>query len=183
MDGVSVDGKLDGGTIQAPREFFCIVIVYAPTACHAREALFQRLSSVLPLHDRPIILGGYFNCTLNAQLDRSFSVSGGRHDSPSQRGLTDQTCVIDALEEALEQAADNRGYRYFYTRNRTYFYQLPTGGTASSRLDRWYINIQHTSLIRDLEQSVPGPIVDHNGVTVRIGAPSQTVTVRKPRRV
>ena len=91
--------------------------------------------------------------------------------------------MIDVLEEALEQAADVRGYRDFYARTHTYFYQLPTGGTASSRSDRWYTSIQHTSWIRDLELSVPGPLADHNGVTERIGAPSQTVTVRKLRRV
>ena len=80
---------------------FVTVNVYAPTAYHAREALFQRLSSVFPLHDGPIILGGDFSCMLNAQLGRSFSVPGDRHDSPALRGLIEQTCVIEVLEEAL----------------------------------------------------------------------------------
>jgi len=50
----------------------------------------------------------------------------------------------------------------------TYFYTLPGGGTASSRLDRWYVSSRHADWIRDVDQSVPGPASDHNGVTIRL---------------
>ena len=37
--------------------------------------------------------------------------------------------------------------------------------------------------IQDVDLSVPGPSADHNGISIRIGAPRYIVRVRKPRRV
>ena len=47
---------------------------------------------------------------LHAQLDRSYTLPGGRHDSPALRGMKDETCSIDVLDEAMEQDANDRGY-------------------------------------------------------------------------
>ena len=38
-------------------------------------------------------------------------------------------------------------------------------------------------LIAFVDLSVPGPLADHNGISIRIGAPRHIVRVRKPRRI
>ena len=73
-----------------------------------REALFETLTWVLSRHEGPVILGGDFNCTLNTQLDRSYVVSGRRHDSPALRRLLAQTVLVDVLSEEMNRAEDER---------------------------------------------------------------------------
>ena len=41
----------------------------------------------------------------------------------------------------------------------------------------------HADWIQDVDLSVPGPAADHNGISIRIGAPRQIVLIRKPRQV
>ena len=65
----------------------------------------------------------------------------------------------------------------------SYFYTLPGGDAASSRLDRWYVSSRHADWIRDVDMSVPGPSDDYNGISIRIGVSRHVVRVRKPRRV
>ena len=38
-------------------------------------------------------------------------------------------------------------------------------------------------LIAFVDLSVPGPLADHNGISIRIGAPRHILRVRKPRRI
>ena len=83
----------------------------------------------------------------------------------------------------MERAGEEKTISAFHATAHTYFYTLPGGGSASSRLDRWYVSALHADWIRDVDLSVPGPAADHNGISIRIGAPRHIVRVRKPRRV
>ncbi|KAF1336327.1 reverse transcriptase, partial [Globisporangium splendens] len=64
-----------------------------------------------------------------------------------------------------------------------YYYTLPSGDSASSRLDRWYCSNDHLDWVRSVYQSVAGPFSDHNGVTIRVAAPDKVIQSKKPRVV
>uniref|UniRef100_M4C608 Uncharacterized protein n=1 Tax=Hyaloperonospora arabidopsidis (strain Emoy2) TaxID=559515 RepID=M4C608_HYAAE len=81
----------------------------------------------------------------------------------------------------MDRAEDDRNCLEFHANAQTYFYRLPDGSQARSRLDRWYISAQRESWIRDIEKSVPGPAADPNRVSNRIGAPLRTVEEHTPR--
>uniref|UniRef100_M4C557 Endonuclease/exonuclease/phosphatase domain-containing protein n=1 Tax=Hyaloperonospora arabidopsidis (strain Emoy2) TaxID=559515 RepID=M4C557_HYAAE len=83
----------------------------------------------------------------------------------------------------MEEAEDERAIVHFHATTHIFFYTLPGGGSASSRLDRWCVSAGHSDWVRDVEFSVPGPAADHNGIIVRIRAPRHVVHVWKPRRV
>ena len=65
----------------------------------------------------------------------------------------------------------------------TNLYTLPGGGSASSRLDQWYVSSLHADWIRDIDMSVSGLAADHNGITIRIVKSRTVMHVCKPRRV
>ena len=62
-------------------------------------------------------------------------------------------------------------------------YTLPGGGSASSRLDQWYVSSLHADWIRDIDMSASGLAADHNGITIRIVTPRTVMQVCKPMRV
>ncbi|GAB9477376.1 reverse transcriptase [Globisporangium polare] len=147
---------------------FLVVNCYEPTDRVEREALFESLKAVIAEHDGPVVLGGDFNCTLNPSLDRSSVTLLSRHDSPKLRSLLAATEMEDVLEDEMAKAEDERDHRAFHASAHTHYYTLPGGGHASSRLDRWYVSARQADWIRDIDQSVPGPAADHNGVTIRV---------------
>ena len=97
--------------------------------------------------DKPLFLGGGFNCTLAPRFDRSFVSLPGRHDSLALRLLLDQAQLCDDLEDDMELAEKARAISAFHVATHTYFYTLLGGGSAISRLDRWYMNVLHADLI------------------------------------
>ena len=87
-------------------------------------------------HEGSMFLGGDFNCTLAPRLDRSFVWPPGRHDSLALRQILDQAQLCDVLEDDMMRAEEERSISAFYASAHIYFYTLPGGGSASSRLDR-----------------------------------------------
>ncbi|TDH70247.1 hypothetical protein CCR75_000195 [Bremia lactucae] len=126
---------------------------------------------------------GDFNCTLVPRLDRSFVSPPGRHDSIALRRLLGRAQLSDVLDEDMKQAEYERAIAHFHATEHTYFYTLPGGGSASFRLDRWYVSDIYSNWIRNVKFSVPGPAADHNGISVKIAEPRHVVRVRKLRRV
>ena len=155
-----------------------VVNVYAPSDKTSREALFEWLRLLLLDYEGPMFIGGDFNCTLVPLLDRTFVSPPGRHDSMALRRLLGRAQLSDVLEDAMELAEEDRAISDFQAAVHTYFYTLPGGESASSRLDRWYVSSLHADWIRDIDMSVPGPATDHNGISIRIGAPRTVVRVR-----
>ena len=160
-----------------------VVNVYAPSDKTSREALFERIRLLLLDYAGPLFIGGDFNCTLVPLIDRTFVSPPGRHDSLALTRLLGRAKLSDVLEDAMELAEEDRAISDFQAAAHTYFYTLPGGESASSHLDRWYVISLHVDWIRDIEMSVPGPATDHNGISIRIGAPRTVVRIRKPRRV
>ena len=117
------------------------------------------------------------------QLDRSFVSPPGRHDSLALRWLLGRAHLSDVLDDDMERAGKDRAIAGFHATAHTYFHTVPGGGSAISRLDRWYVTARHSDWIRDVGCSVPGLATDHNGISVRIGTPHHVVRIRKPRRV
>ena len=164
-------------------ETVLVVNVYAPSVKTEREAMFDSLLLLLQEYDGPMFVGGDFNCTLEPRLDRSFISPPGRHDSLALRRLLGRAQLSDVLDGDMKIAEEERAVPTFQAAAHTYFYTLPGGGSASSRLDRWYVTSRHADWIQDLAMSVPGPDADHNDISIRIGVPRHLVRARKPRRV
>ena len=117
------------------------------------------------------------------RLDRSFVSPPGRHDKLALRRLLDQAQLCDVLEDDMEQAEEERAILASHATAHIYFYTLPGGGSASSRLNRWHVSVLHAEWIRDVDLSVPGPSSEHNGISIQIGVPRHIVRVRKPLRI
>ena len=78
------------------------------------------------------------------QLDRSFVSPPGRHDSLALRWLLGRAHLSDVLDDDMERAGKDRAIAGFHATAHTYFYTVPGGGSASSRLDRWYVITRHS---------------------------------------
>ena len=83
----------------------------------------------------------------------------------------------------MERAGKNRSIASLNATSHTYFHTVPGGGSAISRLDRWYVTARYSDWIQDFDCSVPGPAADHNVISVRIETPHHVVRIRKPGRV
>ena len=140
--------------------------------------MFKSLLLLLQGYEGPMFVGRDFNCTLEPRLDRSFVSPPGRHDSLALRRLLGRAQLSDVLHEDMDITEEVRAVPSFQAAAHTYFYTLPGGGSASSRLDRWYVSYRYTAWIRDVAMSVPGPAADHNGISIRIGVPRHVVRVR-----
>ena len=128
-------------------ETVLVANVYLPSVKTEREALFESLLLLLPAYDGPMFVGGGFNCTLEPRLDRSYISPPGRHDSLALRRLLGRAQLSDVLDGDMEIAEEARDVPAFHAAAHTYFYTLPGGGSASSRLDRWYLNSRHADWI------------------------------------
>ena len=159
------------------------VNVYAPSVKTEREAMFESLLLLLQAYDGPMFVGGDIDCTLEPRLGRSFISPPGRHDYLALRRLLGRAHISDVLDGDIEIAEEERAVPAFQAAAHIYFYTLPSGGSTSSRLDRWYVSSRHADWIRDVAMSVPGSAADHNGIIIRINVPRHVVRVRKPRRV
>jgi hypothetical protein len=83
---LALDGTVNGLALT-------LVCVYAPVDRNAREALYSALSRKQPRG--AIFLGGDFNCTVHATLDRSHA-SGDTHDSPMLQRLLRRWSIVDS---------------------------------------------------------------------------------------
>jgi exonuclease III len=164
-------------------ETVLIVNIYAPHERPLREQFFNYLLSLQIRHHGPILCGGDFNCTLNAEADRSLQRTATYHDSLGLRRLLQEWSAVDVLQREVDEALDSRDRSSFYQSYHTYHYSLASGETGSSRLDRWYVSAEHDRWVRCVSQAVPGPYSDHDGVSLRVAAPHNVVRVKKQRRV
>ncbi|KAF1320212.1 Kinesin protein, partial [Globisporangium splendens] len=170
-------------TVTLRGETVLLLNIYAPSTVFAREAFYRALSGLLSSHDGPILCGGDFNCTLNQMADRSHNTHNKVHDSRELKKLLQKLDLVDTLEDDALRATDTRDVKAFHRQHHTYYYTLPSGGSASSRLDRWYCSNDHLDWVRSVYQSVAGPFSDHNGVTIRVAAPDKVIQSKKPRVV
>ncbi|KAF1319699.1 reverse transcriptase, partial [Globisporangium splendens] len=115
--------------------------------------------------------------------DRSHNTHNKVHDSRELKKLLQKLNLVDTLEDDALRATDTRDVKAFHRQHHTYYYTLPSGGSASSRLDRWYCSNDHLDWVRSVYQSVAGPFSDHNGVTIRVAAPDKVIQSKKPRVV
>ncbi|KAF1328105.1 reverse transcriptase, partial [Globisporangium splendens] len=170
-------------TVTLRGETVLLLNIYAPSAVFAREAFYRALSGLLSSHDGPILCGGDFNCTLNQTADRSHNNHNKVHDSRELKKLLQKLDLVDTLEDDALRATDTRDVKAFHRQHHTYYYTLPSGDSASSRLDRWHCSNDHLDWVRSVYQSVAGPFSDHNGVTIRVAAPDKVIQSKKPRVV
>ncbi|KAF1336803.1 reverse transcriptase, partial [Globisporangium splendens] len=160
-----------------------LINCYAPSGMVGREALFNSLRDLELQHDGPVFCGGDYNCTLLGAADRSYTPTVKHHDSGALRKLIEAWNLVDVLTDDALEAVDAREIPAFQKRHHTYFYTLPGGGTASSRLDRWYCSRDHEDWVRNVAQSVAAPYSDHNGVTIRVAPPDKVIQRKLPRKV
>ncbi|KAF1314221.1 reverse transcriptase, partial [Globisporangium splendens] len=170
-------------TVTLRGETVLLLNIYAPSTVFAREAFYRALSGLLSSHDGPILCGGDFNCTLNQMADRSHNTHNKVHDSRELKKLLQKLNLVDTLEDDALRATDTRDVKAFHRQHHTYYYTLPSGDSASSRLDQWYCSNDHLDWVRSVYQSVAGPFSDHNGVTIRVAAPDKVIQSKKPRVV
>ena len=156
---------------------FHVLNVYAPTVKPEREAVFRELHTHFAHLEEPLWVGGDFNSTQLRSLDRSFSTGTDTHHSRALASLLLDRALTDVAEEAIAEAVTEEQVGQFRSLHHTFFYRLPDGSPASSRLDRWYVSTQMYEWVRKVQVVIPGPGSDHNGVLLLICNPR-----RKRRR-
>ncbi|EGZ24977.1 hypothetical protein PHYSODRAFT_409340, partial [Phytophthora sojae] len=107
----------------------CIVVnIYAPNKYQERERFFKNLREWPWPQNKPVIMGGDFNCVLDPQLDRKGYTGATKPESRELEQLLDERLWQDArvlvggAEEDAE-VAPHHHYTYWTT-------------TAASRIDR-----------------------------------------------
>ncbi|KAF1335469.1 hypothetical protein FI667_g1381, partial [Globisporangium splendens] len=148
-------------TVALRGETVLLLNIYAPSTVFAREAFYRALSDGRQVSQQP---------------QQSARFQGIEETAPEIE-------LVDTLEDDALRATDTRDIKAFHRQHHTYYYTLPSGGSASSRLDRWYCSNDHLDWVRSVYQSVAGPFSDHNGVTIRVAAPDKVIQSKKPRVV
>ncbi|KAF1333576.1 reverse transcriptase, partial [Globisporangium splendens] len=148
-------------TVTLRGETVLLLNIYAPSTVFAREAFYRALSD-------------------GRQVSQHHNKV---HDSRELKKLLQKLNLVDTLEDDALRATDTRDVKAFHRQHHTYYYTLPSGDSASSRLDRWYCSNDHLDWVRSVYQSVAGPFSDHNGVTIRVAAPDKVIQSKKPRVV
>jgi exonuclease III len=162
-------------------EVVLYVCVYAPHQKGAREVFYWGLADVaLPSCTR-ILLGGDFNCTLDARFDRSHYRQQSDHASPGLEALLMRWGLGDAVTSPLD--GDLTTMSDFHTQTHTYQYTLPSGEQASARLDRWYTSAELADWVAQVEVCHPGARADHQAVRIHLINPQDPIRIRKPARV
>lgn len=144
-----------------------LVNIYLPSGQNkrAREQLFHSLGQ-LPKPTGRRLLGGDFNCTLNAEFNRSNgNGSGTMHDSSGLQLLLEHWQVRDATQDDQDTVQTEADKREFHAVSHTYKYKTRNGDLATSRLDRWYVDQEHQGDIRQVDVAPPVLESDHDAVT------------------
>lgn len=161
---MAAEAELSGGPVT-------IINVYGPSCQRKqeREELFAALRG-LPRPAGRLLLGGDFNCTLDPELDRSHG-SRATHGSDELQRLLEHWQLRDASQDDQDCVRREGDKRDYHARCHTYWYQLPNGDLASSRLDRWYVSTAVAGDIRELVAEPPANHSDHDAVALVLVPP------------
>ncbi|OWY94512.1 Reverse transcriptase precursor [Phytophthora megakarya] len=157
--------------------------VYAPHQPALREAFYRRLGEIDVPSNSLVLMGGDFNCTLDALRDRSYSQRAKDHDSPSLRALLANWCMEDASLRFHSSETTPAVLQNLYHDTHTYHYKIPGVGDATSRLDRWYATARMTQWIKASEMIHRGTRADHRGVKLELQSPTDPIRIWKPMKV
>ena len=152
------------GTMDGVRTLVCNF--YAPTDRAERERLFTALLAHDVSKYARVVAGGDFNCTQD-QRDRSTGETG-RHYSSALDKLLSGWGLVDAASTPGGGA------------DWTYFYTTAHGEERASRLDRWYISVDHSAWVRRTSTIAAPCNADHRGVLLGLAHPTRQ-RVRRPR--
>ncbi|KAE9007058.1 hypothetical protein PR001_g17056 [Phytophthora rubi] len=160
---------------------FLFLCVYAPHQRGRREAYYRALEQLtLPEVDH-VVVGGDFNCTLDASLDRSWYRRAAGHESPALEHLMATWGLVDAFTPPND--IDHVDLNEFYEQSHTYRYTVREGVKATARLDRWYTTAGLAAWVQAVEVQRLGNRADHSAVRMHLSSPSDPVRIRKPARV
>ncbi|OWZ03203.1 Reverse transcriptase precursor, partial [Phytophthora megakarya] len=162
------------------KDGFLVLNVYDPHLKAPRETFFRYLASIdLPPTDM-VMLGGDFNCTLNATLDRC-NAGEGDHGSPALQELLDNWGLADSIDKFRQPRWTFSSLRKHYAETHTYRYRY-RDVLASSRLDRWYTSRRLRGWISSQELVLSGAQAGHHGVRIFLQSPTDPIRVKKPAR-
>lgn len=121
--------------------------MYAPRDRGERETFFGSLRWISALEEH-VLLGGEFNCTLDAEFDRSrIAAAGTAHRSRALANRIDDAELIDVLASDMVSRHSKVEIDEFRRDQHTYFYTGAGGALASSRLDWWYVLLPNSAWI------------------------------------
>ncbi|OWY98126.1 Reverse transcriptase precursor, partial [Phytophthora megakarya] len=173
---MAVKGRLRGQVLY-------VFNVYAPHQTPQREAFFRRLGDLAIPRDVLIAVGGDFNCTLDAEADRRYSSRGSSHDSSALRELLAIWCMVDPVAEAQPKQWTGGELRRHHEKSHTYYYSVKGPGSASSRLDRWYVSPLLQGWVSGWEVVESGIRADHLGATLLLQQPDDPIRQTNPAAV
>lgn len=162
---------------------FLVVNVYAPHLRAKRERFYRALADIHVPETDVVLLGGDFNCTMDALRDRSYALRATDHHSPGRALLLERWHLMDALVETTADSHNEVGLSQLHHRTHTYRYTLLDGAEASARLDRWYTSGAAVPWVAAVDVLVPGAKADHAAVKLHLRSPTDPVRVKKPQRV
>ncbi len=128
---LAVQGRHDGQSVT-------LTCIYGLTATKARERLFDTLARQPP-PTGTTVLGGDFNCTQEAELDKSRTTKKN-YNSPV---LTRWLLAWDLLDATVADAIDAKAaseITEFRLKHHSFHYGYGDGKSASCRLDRFYLD-------------------------------------------
>lgn len=152
---MAITGKYAGG-------LFLFVCVYAPHQRAHREGFFSNLSELeLPPVEK-IIVGGDFNCTLDARLDRSYFRSATTHASPALSSLIAKWLLVDAVRPPEDLAQNEVAGTISIIRIATFYRTGPTRrpdwtggmGRRGSPIGWYALKYAIPALVRTIKQYV-----------------------------
>ncbi|OWZ11339.1 reverse transcriptase [Phytophthora megakarya] len=164
-------------------EKLIVVNIYAPHQPAKREAFYRKLTDMDIPTGVKMAIGGDFNCTLDPVADRSYFRQRDGHDSPALRMLLENWGLADPVAWTRPLEWTPVALRQHHDATHTYFYRVDGHGSATSRLDRWYITPSLRTWVAQTEVVHPATKADHAGVKLHLRSPSDPVRVWKPARI
>ncbi|TYZ57186.1 hypothetical protein PybrP1_011274 [[Pythium] brassicae (nom. inval.)] len=178
----AADGRHVRGTVHTRRNGldFCDRL-RAKGASGARSVLSRSGWMAHAVHR--LLVGGDFNCTFDAELDRSNTAAHALvHTSRALSHLLMTSNPVDALGGRADETLAEGVMNEYRCENHTYFYTGAGGAPASSRLDRWYVHADRRRWVVGTEVRRAGCHSDHNGVLLRVADPDMSGWIRRRKK-
>ncbi|OWZ07692.1 reverse transcriptase [Phytophthora megakarya] len=152
----------------------CIVVfnIYTPHRPRDREQFYRSLGDLEIPCGALFVVGGDFNCTLDAVADRSYTSTSSSHNSPALKALLAIWRLVASV--AIERPQDWTSGEL--RRHHHLSLPLTNGRETSSRLDRWYVGPLLARWIDRTEVVDPAVHTDHR-------APLRTGWLHCPYRI